>query len=424
VPASTVNPGKKTIPPVSWWKMRHPQRPGHLLSHGWTIAEIASTIREIDFSGDVSVVGSQELATKLARRARAVDSNNLIFNSVVIVESKHASDAARDLQQRAKEQSVALIVWKHPESDPPPSELIEVLTKSASPEQETWLGDFLDALYLEVDPEEAFRRASADRSLADQQSRWLRGAANGWRVSNPSPGARPPPDWKTRLDRMRQEVMLRHLAELLIGPGRRRRVQVVVTPGDEGAALKYFADRELRIDGAAVRHKPVAWAEQPSAQIRAIARYDGQNPDGLASFFRRLPAEKGEPTLHWYSHEPASLSGDVPPKITVDELETYFRDLRKLAERIDDAKARVLVHVPLYRQPHEQDAALRALKGLTNEAFKVDILPSIGAAVPEEEVVFFLESHGIVVDDPLREELQTRRDYSELIKYLERTMGG
>lgn len=414
------------IPPAPWSWLGHPVMRCHLQDCGWTVAEERLPLGGGTLSGEVRVMGSEDLVQDLRRRLgprvkrweeeRAPDPVVIVQGGL---EGREGARRLREIQERALRQEVPILLWTHRQR-PPAAGMVQISPTGQDPIEPGWIAQFYRHLMLGDDPDLAFARADLHGSASGQQQRWMVGVFREWRAPAHSP--RVPHDWFYKLDRSVQEKQLRECIEALFSEGTARRIHVVLSSGPENSGLDLFRRRtvSLRPERIPVVEQDLAWAEQPAHQeavlmhaVRARSRAE------LASAWSRLrsPEDRRSPLfLLVIGHETAFLDGGPPTRrrVGVTELRSYFAALEQIATRMASSDVRVLVHLS-FEGGEETHRALRELKR-TGDRVMVKVLPPLGA-VGHDELESWVESHNLTVS-PGEIEAFGEMSYDQLVQWI------
>ena len=97
------------------------------------------------------------------------------------------------------------------------------------------------------------------------------------------------------------------------------------------------------------------------------------------------------------AHQPIRLG---TPHFSGESLRRYLSGLNDAARRLGNAKARLLVHLPIELGADEDRVDLkRKLKEHETRALRITVLPALSDHVPPDELIFWLESYDL---DPTR----------------------
>jgi hypothetical protein len=415
----------------SWVHLRHPEDDCHLLDRGWTVTELTVRPMHVECSGTIAVIGGDELFRALLRllgpRVVRGAHDDLPGRALVVVQGATAPGDVQRIQESAQRAECALVIWGDP-IPVPRSSLVEVLTLQPTKERlASWLVRFLSRLLTGIDPERAFAFAGLGGPREDRAGRWLRGAVSSWRVDPPESAVALDPRWFVRLDRSRQESEVNRLTHTLVLPNNKRRIQVIISAGPAGSGLELFCHRPPLISPEMPRI-PVAewdltWTEAPALQAQRLlqrlkARRGADLPERLlaeaARFYEQQVGVRGTRVLFWGRHETACLeASDGLRHVTLDDLRSYLDELCTLSVHLARWDMRVLLHLPF------QGATDRDLESLQrNEAhFKVNVLPTLPAGIPADELRSWLDDAGLHHDQQSLDEMMNL-SYDNLIQWL------
>lgn len=420
------------MPSVDTWScMEHPVHRTHVQNLRWTLAEMVVEAHHGNTNGKVTVVGDDALAAALSAGGTphvgvAKPDAALPSESIVVVHRDLPDEVMRALQREAFKRRCPLVVWCC-DARPPRGEQAEViqLTRPREP-AERWLGRFLAALMAGHDPERALALAGDSGPVEDRAARWLRGAFDGWTVRG-LPSRLPDllRDWKVKLDRSAEEHELTQHVDSLVQQHVKRRVQVVIVPGDAGAGLDLFRQRPLRLlanNPIEVTQPPweIPWAPTPAETLDEWCRWtDSGDPVDLAQrLLHRVP--RGARMMFHVVHPVASVDPTSPlPRVTPHDLAGYLDRLDELAHALEDQPLRVLVHASLQGATRESLGALKR----NGPFLRVSVLPALSLRVPANELREWFEREEIEPDEALIEEIlqQVKHlTYEDLLGWLER----
>lgn len=382
------------IPSARWSYLVHPDSRCHILDIGWTVTEMVGEPLRGNASGDVAVVGNPALAASLRKRVGPVvheaPAEDLPRGAIVVLCGPYQEDAARAIAKNAWwDRGCPLLIWC---GAPPPRVRVPCIfpaSTSSEPDLD-WLTRLLVSVLWGVPPVEAFAAAGFGR-LTDRFKWLMRGAHDEWAVSRERRKRGLHKRWYVSLDRAKQEKLLNDLVAQLLN-SRTRRVQLVVTPGVEGAGLDLFRRRPLHYHGPVkIVEWDFGWADNAANTIELLRRKVGA--ERVADIGYRLQEEASRyesGALFWIRHDTASLAEEGMRQVTRDELTSYRNALQKLARDLVVTRVQLLVHVSVVASSEE----LAPLKG-SDDYYRCDVLNALGAAVAQDELRDWLDVHDL-----------------------------
>lgn len=418
-----IEPRLGLLPDVPCWaNLYHPDDGFHLLDRGWTMAEMTAWPKKGESSGAVAVLGDEPFTRALQRslgpRVRRCASTALPHRSLVVVQARLSDEQALEIQAAAQRSASPLIIWC--ETQPPRGRVADVIHVAPSIEPSTaWLDRFLSRLVRGVGPEQAFAEAGLDGPPEDRRARWLRGAFSSWHVR---PADAPnsielPREWFIKLDRSAQEAQVNLLADYLLVAGTKRRVQVIISPGEEKAGLVHFRRRPPRVNPDILIERDLGWTDDPTCAEQSLlwgfhVRRRVDIPEALlvkANELRsRLPHLIGKPVLFWTRMETLSLEPGREAK-----LRRFLSFLRGLSVDMVTIDVRLLVHISIQGATQQR---LLPLEEKKDPFYRADVLPALGR-VPDSELQDWLGIVGLEYTDEDLAEMRAL-DYDDLVQWL------
>jgi hypothetical protein len=389
------------IPDTKWTYLVHPDSRCHILELGWTLTELVDhPVRGLTTERAV-VIGNRDLTKALQRLAGPFVSDGAVDalpeKSLVIVGSEMTDAAAAELDERAWNKRCPLIVWCA--SQPPRGDVPCIFAVERPRELLiTWLNRFLVRVIRGVDPLTAFADTVSRGPAEDRHARMMRGAYEDWKISERVPALALPQNWYVTLDRSKQEGHLKILVEGLLGRFAKRRIQVVFTPGPDGAGLDLFRHRPPHIQGPLkLIEWDLGWTDEPGQSIQVIARM--MRTKGIADLALRLQEEAARHetgALFLVRHETVSFEvSDHARQVTIEALGNYLADLRKLAVELAPSTFRMLVHISVLGSDESQ---LEDLK-LREAHFMSDVIKALDRGVPRDELEQWLSARDLPFSD-------------------------
>ncbi len=422
---------------LAWPALEHPRAKTHVFNLGWTVAEACfpityNTVR--DAIGVISAAGSTLVETLSSELLHPVDrvSSEGPFpqETVIVVEGEVDDDEAARIQDLAYDAYCPLLVWCA--SNPPPRVPINEIVTLDAPATPTltWLSYLLPKVLTGTQgPEEALASAARGRGVAakDCNVRWLRGCFGRWETRATLDRHGFPEHWDVTFDRKPQEGELTDLLDTLVAKTTRRRVQVVVSAGPDGAGLRRFQARPpLWREGSeqrvAVERVELDWHDRPPLQMHRVCdAFGAQDVSSLAAALSSLAERSGKPVLLvWLSHRVASLDGAAGTRrVTLDDLRAYVTELTALGRELPP-RVRVFAHVSVQGAPVKALGAIQMTPGPHADA---TLLEELSRSAPSKDLRNFVARHGLSVTDEELERLAADT-YDDAIRKLQRRMSG
>jgi hypothetical protein len=415
--------GSQGIPAAAWSHLIHPDSLCHILDLDWTVTELVERPRRGETSGQIAVLGNRGLTEALRRTVGPIvsdaDPEALGDQSILVACGKGGSSVEfRALKEKAVAHDCPLIIFCGAQ---PPSRADQdlfavpsIFSANDRPEAEApWLARFLTRVVRGVEPVVAFAEAGRAEPRKGRVARRMWGAHEGWKVSGGIPDLVLPRHWYISLDRSKQESHLNTLVEGLTS-SRTRRVQVVVTPGPEGAGLDLFRQRPPRHHGPQkLVQWDLGWAENPANTIERLKlQLNTRSVTDIVPRLQEQAARHEGGALFLIRHETVSLeAGDKACQVTLEELKCYLKALRELALALSSTNVYLLVHVSVLGENAE---ALEVLEA-QDPHFMVDILEQLDVGVPRSELKQWFRARGLNVSPKELDELEGL-NYDELIQ--------
>lgn len=441
-----LSPTRGPMPPVLCWPRLVDRNEGHVLERGWTLLHMTATPgNEADawtVGGDVVVLRDRavvEALRPLPDIVAAEDASRIKPGSVVLVPGNIALDEALALQKRFWVLRCPLVVWCGDTIPPEHDGLLEVVsTGERHPSGEdtaVWLKRLVQRLQAEEPPEDALVGALREGATGSLDAWMLRGMLRPWKYQDSTQ------DWRQRfrlwrheLDREDQSARMKTLATHLI-TAPKRRLQVVLVPGEHRAGLRWFRERTIRPDAPTTREPIVRvppWVPDTDGDGGRSGAFDAVlthfKADDAVSLAARLRAfaRPGEVTLVRLNHEVLTLGDGENGTVSLGALRGYVLALRELAPLLD-AAVRVLVclHVATHA-PKSLSLGDFTDGDALPETMSVRTVEPLLDALPEDEIDLFLEGRELEPDDVKRAaavKALVGMDYDAMIGYLNEHYG-